>query len=168
MPNRIVKSNSYGKSSQLIDILSSIFALELFAPSKKIYLFSPWITDVSLLNNAYGQYRSLIPESDQPIIRLSSLLNVLSGRGSNICILTRPEGKNTGIFLARLGELIQWKYNPNLHEKILITDHFYFRGSMNFTYSGINLNDEHSELSTDLSYVSQAFIEAKRSWDISD
>jgi hypothetical protein len=165
MPNRIIKSNSHSNSSQLIEILSSIFALELLSPSKSVYLYSPWITDVTLINNAYGQYRSLIPESEQSKIRLSSLLNILSERSTRIFILTRPDSKNTGTFLTRLSELIHCKFNPNLHEKILVTDHFYFRGSMNFTYSGININDEHSELSTDSEYISQALVQAKRSWE---
>jgi hypothetical protein len=52
-----------------------------------------------------------------------------------------------------------------MHEKGLIGDHFYLRGSMNFTYSGVNLNDEHVELTTEPEQVALALAEAKATWE---
>lgn len=169
MPNRTIKSTAHNQSVQLIHAMSSLFVLELLAPSKAIYLFSPWVTDVPLLDSAFGQFRPLLPENEQEKARLSTILNKLAERGSQIYVMTRPKAKRgenyTDLFLSRLGDAIQRKYVPTLHEKGLVTDHFYFRGSMNFTYSGVNLNDEHSELSTEPDVIAQALINARQRWE---
>ena len=61
---------------------------------------------------------------------------------------------------------IQVRRVETLHEKGLIGDHFYLRGSMNFTYSGIHINDEHIELTTDSEQVTRALLEARHRWEI--
>jgi hypothetical protein len=53
-----------------------------------------------------------------------------------------------------------------LHEKGLIGENFYLRGSMNFTYSGIYINDEHIELTTEPDQVARAILEAQQRWEI--
>lgn len=78
MPNRTIKSTAHNQSVQLIHAMSSLFVLELLAPSKAIYLFSPWVTDVPLLDSAFGQFRPLLPENEQEKARLSTILNKLA------------------------------------------------------------------------------------------
>ena len=163
--NRIIKSTSQTKDSQVITALSSLFALELFNPSRELFLYSPWITDVILINNHHGQFRAILPEFEYQRISLSSILNTLSNRGTKIHLLMRPElSSYTKEFFGRLSNEIQFKLIPNLHEKILLTETFFFRGSMNFTYSGIYLNDEHTEITTDPQLIAQAITEAKHRW----
>jgi hypothetical protein len=169
MPNRTIKTTAHDQATQLRDSLASLFALELMAPSEELFLISPWISDVELLNSAFGQFRSVMPEVEGRNMRLSSILNTLAERGTTVRIICREEQGYTRQFLDRLTERIQKGCLETLHEKLLITRHFYFRGSMNFTYSGINLNDEHSELSTDPGDIAKALIEARRRWEsISD
>jgi hypothetical protein len=165
MSNRIIKSQARSSSVQLTDCISSLFALELLSPSPKIYLISPWIGDVPLLNNSFGQFRSITPEMTKRWIGLADLMNMLAERGTEVCILTRTNQPHNASFLRRLSPVVYCKQTSTLHEKGLVTQHFYLRGSMNFTYSGVNLNDESIELSTDPEIISQAFIEAEQGWN---
>jgi hypothetical protein len=164
MKNRIIKSRSRSSLVLLTDCISSILSLELLYPSKEVYLISPWVTNVPLLNNSQGQFRSIIPESPVDWICLGDLLSLLSDRGSKVFVLCRTDQSQNDEFLRRLPEAIKCKQTKRLHEKGLITENFYFRGSMNFTYSGVNLNDESVELTTEKDIVAHALLEAQQSW----
>jgi hypothetical protein len=167
MEDRTIKSTAKNKSQQVLSLLNSIFALELFSPSEEIYLYSPWVTDIHLLDTAYGQFRSVLPETESTQARLSTLLNTLESRGTEVYIIARPSSGSrnyTDTFINRLDEKIHVKHIEDFHEKSLVTEHFYFRGSMNFTYSGIYRNKEHIELSTNPAKIAQARVNAKQIW----
>ena len=161
MPNRVIQSTAHAAGQTLSDTLGSLFALELFAPSQTIFLTSPWITDFVVLDNTFGQFRALLPEVSGQV-RLSAMLNALAEQGAAIRILTQTNTSRD--FLQRLHPDIQCKARQNLHEKSLLTAHFYLRGSMNFTHSGLNRNDEHVELSTEPGDLAQARIAAQALW----
>lgn len=164
MRNRFINTTALNHESLASSALGSLFALELFVPSRELYLFSPWLSDVPLLNNAFGQFRVLLPEQEMAQVRLSALLNTLAQRGTHVFVLTRPGGQSEP-FLRRLQTIVQCKYLSTLHEKVLVTNHFYWRGSMNFTYAGVYHNDEHSELSTEPGQIAQALLEARQRWE---
>lgn len=164
MLNRSINTTALNHESLASSALGSLFALELFAPSRELYLVSPWLSDVPLLNNAFGQFRPLLPEQEMAQVRLSTLLNTLAQRGTQVCLLTRPDEQSQP-FLRRLQTAVQCKCLPTLHEKLLVTNHFYWRGSMNFTYAGVHQNDEHSELSTEPTQIAQALLEARQRWE---
>ena len=162
MPNRTIKSNAHASGQMLSYTLSSLFALELFAPSPAIYVVSPWISDFPLLDNAFGQFRALIPENEGRV-RFSAVLNALQAQGTVIHVLTRPTSSQDFVF--RLHPDIHRKVAPNLHEKSLLTAHFYLRGSLNLTYMGVNRNDEHVELSSDAGDIAQALVNVQLLWE---
>jgi hypothetical protein len=165
MANRMIKSTTRRSSLQLADCLSSLFTLELATPSRSLYLFSPWISDTPLIDNRFGQIRALIPQLGRQWLHLSGLLNALAARGTAIHILCRPEYARTELFLQKLAASIQVKKVATLHEKGLMSASFYLRGSMNFTYSGIHINDEHVELTTEPDQVARALLAAQQRWE---
>jgi phosphatidylserine/phosphatidylglycerophosphate/cardiolipin synthase-like enzyme len=150
---------------QLTDALRSLVALELLVPSKQIYLISPWISDMPLLDNRFGQFRAIMPELGKVRMGLVDVLNTLAERGSKIWVMYRPQATGIAHVLHRLSPTIYRKEISHLHEKGLICDGFYLRGSMNFTYSGININEESIELTTEPSVVASALNEAKTMWE---
>ncbi len=164
MSNRMIKSTTRKSSVQLTDCLSSLFMLELALPSQQFYLFSPWISDVALVDNRFGQVRSVASNLEERQLPLSTLLNTMASRGTAVYIVCRPSYERTETFLRKLSEDIQIRRVKTLHEKGLVGDHFYLRGSMNFTYSGIHINDEHVELTTDSEQVARALLEARYRW----
>jgi len=85
---------------------------------------------------------------------------------SNVTLISnRSKHQQTEEFLNLLPENIERRGIETLHEKGLITHHFYLRGSMNFTFSGVNLNDESVELTTDQQDVALALLEARQRWE---
>jgi phosphatidylserine/phosphatidylglycerophosphate/cardiolipin synthase-like enzyme len=171
MSNRIIKSRARGSSVQLVSCLGSLFALELLKPSKELYLISPWLSKVPLIDNRFGQFRALASELDKSELHLGDILMLLAGRGTRVRILYRtPANEMTRQFLKSLQdtENIEYRAGRDLHEKGLITSHFYVHGSMNFTYAGVNINDESIEIIKDEALIWQALQEAKVSWEGAD
>lgn len=125
-------------------------------------MVSPWVSDFPLLDNAFGQFRALIPEYEGRV-RLSTVLNALQAHGTAIYVLTRPHDSQD--FVLRLHPDIHRKVAPSLHEKSLLTAHFYLRGSMNLTYMGVNRNDEHVELSSDAGDITLALVNVQLLWE---
>jgi hypothetical protein len=165
LKNRVIKTSGRDSSVQLGECLGSLFAVELLAPSSEIYLFSPWVSDMPILNNNQGQFRSLIPELTADWINLSTLLNILSERGSKVRIICRSGQQQNEDFLKLMRPEIAHKSTDNWHEKGLTTEQFYLRGSMNFTYAGVNLNDENIEITTETDQVAHAYISAQERWN---
>src|SRR6476659_6908334 len=91
MPNRVIKSRSRDSAMQLSDCLSSLAALELLAPSAELYLISPWIGDVQLLDNRFGQFRSIAPDGGRRVLTLSVFLAALVERGTRVRLICRAE-----------------------------------------------------------------------------
>jgi len=168
MSNRIIKSRARGSSVQLVDCLSSLLTLELFSPGKELYLISPWLSNVPLIDNCHGQFRAIAGEYNKPTLHLADILCLLAERGTEVRVLYLPPAKDmTSIFLHGIHnvERIEYRGLRHLHEKGLITSHFYLCGSMNFTYSGINLNQESVVLTTDEVAVWHALQEARVLWE---
>lgn len=165
MPNRSIKSKARGGSVQLADCLRSLFALELMCPGPEIYLLSPWISNVPLISNRFGQFRSVMGENGEGDLRLAAILTTLAERGVKVRVMYRSQQPQTEEFLNLLPENIERRSIETLHEKGLIAHSFYLRGSMNFTYSGVNLNDESVELTTDPQDVALALLEARQRWE---
>jgi phosphatidylserine/phosphatidylglycerophosphate/cardiolipin synthase-like enzyme len=53
---------------------------------------------------------------------------------------------------------------PEVHEKGILGDDFLLSGSMNLTHNGVNTNDEHLTLRTDLSSVEEWRISLEQKW----
>jgi len=166
MANRTIKSRARSSSVQLADSLSSLFVLELMSPGRELYLISPWISDMTVIKGHFGQFRAIMPELGRSELRLAGALTVLAERGVQVRILCRSDQQQTQEFLRRLPREVEWRYVDTLHEKGLIGEHFYLRGSMNFTFSGVNLNDESVEVTTDPEVIALALTEARQMWEM--
>jgi hypothetical protein len=165
MPNRMIKSRARTSSIQLAECLASLLALELMAPSPVLYLISPWITDMPLIRNHAGQYRAIMPEMSKDVLSLADVLTALAERDVQIRIISRADHQLTEYFIRKLPLTVERITSATLHEKGLVSEQFYLRGSMNFTFSGVNLNDESIELTTDQTAVATALIEAQQRWE---
>jgi len=168
MSSRLIKSRARGSSLQLLGCLNSLFALELLRPSEELYLISPWVSKVPLLDNRFGQFRALAGELDTAVLHLGDILTLLAARGTHVRILYRtPANEMTDQFLhsVRDVENIAIRAVRDLHEKGLISSHVYVHGSMNFTYAGVNINDESIEIVRDEDLVWRALQEARVSWE---
>ena len=152
------------------DLLQSIFVAELIRPSHTLWLAFGWISDVAILDNCARQFASICPDWSAVEIRLASIIEVLISRGANINLILRDVEHNKN-FIAKLKpcklkypERLKFAFGNDVHEKGILGDDFLLSGSMNLTFSGITINDEHLTLRTDRASVEEWRLNLEQKW----
>jgi phosphatidylserine/phosphatidylglycerophosphate/cardiolipin synthase-like enzyme len=166
MSSRQIFKGKMRAEDEVTSLLQTIIAAELIAPSRVIWLVSPWISDIEVLDNRAGAFSGIEPRWGRRRIALSDALSTLVRRGSRIVIATRPVDHNirfvhairVAVAAVGLSErlLIHRDGREALHEKGLVGDDYYVSGSMNFTERGIHINDETVTFELDQEVVSRA------------
>jgi phosphatidylserine/phosphatidylglycerophosphate/cardiolipin synthase-like enzyme len=132
------------------ELITLMMVGELVSPGDEVWMVSPWITDVPLLDNRAGSFDAVNPEWGHREIRLTDIAVQLMAGGTDVRIVTRPDDHNR-VFLRRLTEaaeaaavdnLLKVTIRQSLHTKGILTSRGFLSGSMNLTYSGLDLNDE--------------------------
>ncbi len=166
---RVIRKSKQRASGDAAALLSAVFAAELLAPSRCIWVVSPWISDVALIDNTANTFDAL--EAFGPRhVRLSELLCTLGEAGSAIVVGTTDADSNEA-FLSRLKGLfadrrlvdlltVDVDASNELHEKAITTDDAVIVGSMNITRNGIFVREEYLELRTDEEFVARARMDA--------
>jgi phosphatidylserine/phosphatidylglycerophosphate/cardiolipin synthase-like enzyme len=128
------------------ELLQTVFVSELLSPSRCLWIVSPWLRDVPVLDNTAGEFASLVPAFPHTFVRLTYLLRELVGRGTAIVVATRKEPGNRQVLdaLGALGdsEAVTFLDRDVLHAKGIVGDGYSLIGSMNLTYNGIERLDE--------------------------
>jgi phosphatidylserine/phosphatidylglycerophosphate/cardiolipin synthase-like enzyme len=124
------------------ELLQFMFASELLAPSRCLWIVSPWLRDIPVLDNRTGAFAAIGAELPRSEVRLSRVLLSLIERGTRVVIATRPEEGNRQVRDALLEGtneegMVRFREDRELHAKGIVGDHFALLGSMNFTYNGI-------------------------------
>ena len=160
-----------GQTRAIRDILQSLFVCELVRPSKTLWLFFAWTTDIEIVDNSARQFATLSPDWPSTWIRLSSVIDRLASRGGTINILLR-EAKHNESFVVKLeqlrgrhGKAIRYCVRPDFHEKGMLGDDYLLDGSMNLTVRGVQVNDEHVALRCAKAVVAQRRIELQSKWE---
>ena len=148
---RIFKSSLTG--SQVIqELLQSIFISELLVPSRdEVWIVSPWLSDIPIIDNSSGGYDSINPDWRGRFVNLSEvliqmlLLNiklkiVTNIDEHNIAFHNRMEERTHELSLIKNINIIK---KEGTHMKGILTDKGFLNGSMNITRSGIFINDEY-------------------------
>ncbi len=154
----------------LSDVLQTCFASELLAPSKRLWLMSAWISDIEILDNTGGAFAVLCPAWPFGKIRLSSIFSRIAQLGGDVFVAMNESSHNDAFCLRLMelkeefGERIEWRRVEKLHQKCLCGDDFALRGSMNFTYFGLNVNEEQMTITTSLPDVARLRIELDQRW----
>ena len=168
-----------GDEASVGGLLQTVFAAEMVCPSRALWVVSPWLSDVVVLDNRRDAYRHLEPQWPRAHIRLGRVLATLAARGTHLVLATSPpravaptEGQRvTDRFVEDLarqvptaGHLRVYRNVERLHTKGLLGDRYFVMGSMNFTYSGVTVNEEAVRFTTVESEVSDARIEFRDRW----
>lgn len=164
MSDRVIKSRVRGGSAQLADCLAALLALELAAPGGRLYLISPRLGDMPLLDSRFGQFRALMPEMSRTELRLAETLNILAARGSDVRVLYRAGSPSSESFLSHLAPEVRTRAVAQLEERGLVGERFYLRGSLEFTLEGATAGAESVELTTEPAAVARALVEAEQIW----
>jgi len=168
---RIFKSRTT-RQTEIQDVLCSLLTAEVLRPSPELWLVSPWVTDLELLDNRTGCYDYLEPAWGQRKVQVSEILARTLANGGHLCLVTNYDPHNDR-FLRQLTERVagygvaeQLKVlqKEKLHTKGILGDNFYLHGSMNLTIGGIEINDEQINLTTDKAAIASAFIEFRHEY----
>ena len=162
MPSRIIRSHRGAKV--LKDCLTSLMAMEAVQPSEEIYFISPWMTNSPVIDNSCNNFSALFPFSDSRILYLADILLTFSWAGSKVRLISNLDDSRTADFLKILGDKVECRMLENNHEKGMVTANFYLHGSMNFTFSGININGESIRITTERPEVNAAMLSVRERW----
>ncbi len=152
------------------DFLQSLLVAELVHPSKRLWISSPWLSDIELIDNSARQFASLCPDWPTARIRLSAIIGTLLERGADIVLIVNESPHNGDLLnrLAPLFELFPDKLRAitaaNVHEKGILGDQYTLNGSMNLTYGGVKVNEELLIYRMDPETVAERRIALEQRW----
>lgn len=157
-PRQILKTSPQARNA-VRELLQTIFAAELVMPSRHLWLVSPWIRNVPVLDNRTGTFSTLGNDLPRSEVHLAHLLRELVERGTRIIIATRPEPGNRqlldaiGLDAVNAHGRIVVHERGDLHAKGIVGDRFSLVGSMNLTFNGLDHLTEMLVFQTDPAQV---------------
>jgi len=163
---RIFKSQQTGVAT-IRELLQTMFVGEMLLAGKQIWIVSPWVSNVVLIDNRSGNFDTLNPEWSRREIRLVDVLVALMARGCQVVIVTRNLETNEGFINGlkemaernALEEQVTVKIHDVLHTKGILLSKCLLMGSMNLTYNGIEMNDEWIQFSIDPEDIAKTRLE---------
>ncbi len=165
MRRRIFKGSGRSEREVLV-VLQNLLVAECLFPADDLYLVSPWVSDISVVDNRAGGFDSVESLWPHRWLRLSEILCFIARTGTRVVVATRSDEHNR-TFERRLRDVaadtgvtegLKVVIDPDdeQHEKGLLGSGYFVNGSMNFTQRGVHLNDEILSITTDPDEVAQA------------
>jgi len=164
--SRLIVKATHQETDELRDMLESVFAVELLRPGKELWLVSPWVSDIPILDNRCGSYSGLDPAWPKRQITFAEVLAyaLRNNPELEVKVVTRPDEWNKR-FAKRLQYLAELDgtgdrlsidaARANLHTKGVAGTSFALLGSMNFTHNGIRILEETLQLDTNEQRLAQ-------------
>lgn len=171
-PTRHIYKSSWRCHDEVRELLQAVFVSEYVAPSRCIWLVSPWVSDIPIIDNRSGGFDSLDSSWGPRVVRLIEVLTHLVRVGGTVVIATRPVPHNAP-FVEQLSAVatdlgvasnLVTVEAEDLHEKGVLGDNFYLSGSMNLTYGGVELLEETVKFDTAPEVVAQARLVYYERW----
>lgn len=171
-PTRHIHKSSWRCQDEVKELLQAVFVGELLAPSLCIWLVSPWVSDIPIIDNRAGAFDAMDSTWGPRQLRMLDVLQRCLVVGTSVVVATRPLPHNRP-FLDQLtlraeeigaADALVTCEAEDLHEKGLLGDDFYLSGSMNFTYGGVELLEETVKFDTAEDVVAQARLVFHERW----
>ena len=164
MRTRSLRTSALSSREELADALQALFVAELLVPSTPLWIITPWISDVVVIDNRSGRFGGLVPDMPKRPIRLAEMLTSQLQRGGGVVVASRPDDHNQS-FIQQLIERatnagvvdrLVCRSATELHEKGILTREMLLSGSMNLTYNGLRRLEESIILTDDSDAVARA------------
>ena len=148
---------------QFREVLGGLMAGLLLNP-EPIWLVSPWLSDFPLLDNCSGQWDALEPGWGSREVSFNEVLATAVNGGCRLRVVTRDDAYSRRFVQQLSGRLMaghdfSCQFSEQVHTKGLLTHSCFLKGSMNYTWSGTNRNDEHVMLTSNSQIISEALLE---------
>lgn len=166
---RIFKSQLAG-SATIRELLQTMFVGEMLAPGPVVWIVSPWVSNIVLVDNRSGNFDTLNPEWGRREARVADILFALMTRGTQVHLVTRDVDSNRA-FLSTMRDLslhngleeqLDVVLRQELHTKGLLLSRCSLMGSMNLTFNGLTFNDESVLFSIDAEDLARTRLEFER------
>ena len=151
-------------------LLQGIFVAEACSPSRPLWILSAWISDIPVVDNSARNFAAVDNAWPVGSVVLSQVLATQLRNGGEVNVVMREVEHNLH-FVERLKDLrkkypesVRWCLADDFHEKGIVACDFALEGSMNFTFNGIEVNDEHLIFRTDQQTVSERRVVLDARW----
>lgn len=147
------------------ELIQQMVLSEMLATSgQRVWLVSPWISNVVLLDNRAAGFSALNPDWGEREIRLVEILVYLMSRGALLGVATSFDNHNDPLITlledraeeAGLTDKLTIVRLKKLHTKGILVTRGLLTGSMNLTFRGLEINDEHVIYDTTPQSIAQA------------
>ncbi len=163
---RRIFQSSATSQNEIREVLEALFVAELLAPARCIWLVSPWISDVELLDNRTGRYSSFVPGWSRRRIRLTEVLSHCLTKGTHLVLASRDGIHSRRVIQSLLDfatshgikSQLDVIWNEDLHLKGILSADYFLSGSMNLTRNGIEILEETITIETASSAIETARI----------
>lgn len=171
-PSRTIYKRHDRARDEVRRLIAAVLGSELLSPSNEVWLVSPWIRNVAILDNRAGDFSALQPSWGRREIGLLECLAAILAAGGALHVKTGDDPPSRDLLdqLARtardldLSDRLSTRSAPLLHTKGLLTDRCAIRGSMNFTNKGVELNEEAVSYDTDRRSLAEMRIALADQW----
>jgi len=172
MTARSLRTTAFASREELADAIQCLFVSEILVPSTPLWIVTPWVSDVPVIDNRTGRFAGLIPALPQRWIRLGEVLEQQVVRGGSLVIACRPNDHNrsfTDQLQRRVREVgseqrVRVCLSAELHEKGILTNAVLLSGSMNLTYNGLRVLEEVIHLTDQSDPVARARVAYEDRW----
>jgi len=170
IPDRQIFVHNNYSDQKFRETLSDLMIALMLSPDE-LWLVSPWITDFNLLDNRAGEWDGVNPDWGCRYVTFVELLGAIVDCGSTLKVVMKDDDINQK-FKAKLSdlvsevELVTYYISETVHTKGFLSSEFFLAGSMNFTYSGTNKNDEHIKISIEPRVISEARLEFENKYEL--
>jgi hypothetical protein len=150
---RTIRRSRLTSGTEVAALVQTVLLAELFEPSRCMWIVSPWISDIPILDNATLGFGGLSDEWGPRRVRLSEVLVARAKTGAALVVATRLMDERNQNFAAAMhatfaeawlddADALRLVDDELLHEKGIAGDDFYLAGSMNLTWTGVHIASE--------------------------
>ena len=167
--NSVIRKSQSASATEAADLLAGIFSAELAAPSKCLWLVSPWISDVEIVDNSAGGLRrtrvgsesgaSARRDPSNPRLPGYSRRRRNDHRCPQHAVPATPSNDRGGFSRQRQVHHLDRSVRKPPHEGA-DRRRYALAGSMNITFNGIQVREELVDFRTDETFVAQARMDA--------
>src|SRR5688572_20634323 len=114
---RVIRKSTRNASRDAANLISALMVAESLSPSVEIWLVSPWISDIAVIDNRGSTFSSLFPDIGEREVRLGECLVQLAAQGTRVTIAARPDELNARFFRAvslDQSDRLLVRHEPNL------------------------------------------------------